>query len=148
VFLYLEIFLGQLGLGHTNETEKVSCIKSLKFGKTGEKVILAACGRESSLVATNRGLLYAFGSNHHCQLGIESEELTIVDPYPVKIEHFCSKISWKQLSMGAEHTCVLTENGEVYVWGSNEDGQCGLARKYDIIKTPKQLKLEYSVNAM
>ncbi|CAF4200028.1 unnamed protein product [Rotaria sordida] len=32
---------GQLGLGHTNNVERVSCIKSLKFGETGEKVILA-----------------------------------------------------------------------------------------------------------
>jgi X-linked retinitis pigmentosa GTPase regulator len=137
-----------LGLGHTNNVEKVSCIKSLKFGSTGEKVILAACGRESSLVATNQGLLYAFGSNSHCQLGFESEESTHIYPHPVKIEYFRSRISWKQISMGAEHTCVLTNNGEVYLWGSNEDGQCGQELGYDIITNPRELQLEYSVVAM
>ncbi len=137
-----------MGLGHTNPVEKVSCIKSLKSTETGEKAILAACGRESSLIATNRGSLYAFGSNHRCQLGFESEELTTIHPYPVKIEYFHSEISWKQLSMGAEHTCVLTNDGQVYVWGSNEDGQCGLTRKYDIIRTPHEINFEHSVIAM
>jgi alpha-tubulin suppressor-like RCC1 family protein len=64
--------------------------------------------------------------------------LKTIYPYPVKIEHFHSEMSWKQLSMGAEHSCALTNDGQVYVWGSNEDGQCGLARNDDIIKTPRE----------
>jgi alpha-tubulin suppressor-like RCC1 family protein len=137
--------LGQLGLGHTNNVEKVSCIKSLKFGDTGEKVILAACGRESSLVATDQGSLYGFGANYHCQLGFESDGSTKIHPIPVKIASFRLPMSWEQISMGAEHTCALTMDGEVYVWGSNEEGQCGQLRKYNIIKAPRQLRLEYAV---
>jgi len=57
-------------------------------------------------------------------------------------------MSWKQVSMGAEHTFALTNNGEVYVWDSNEDEQCGLERKYVIIRTPTELRLEYRVTAM
>jgi X-linked retinitis pigmentosa GTPase regulator len=145
---FFKISIGQLGLGHAHAVERVSCIKSLKFGETGEKIILAACGRESSLVATNQGSLYAFGLNLCCQLGLESEESITIHFSPVKIEYFRSKMSWKQLAMGAEHTCVLTNDGQVYVWGSNEVGQCGLEHKYEIIKAPNELKLEYSVNAM
>ncbi|CAF3772630.1 unnamed protein product [Adineta steineri] len=139
---------GQLGLGHTNNVEKVSCIKSLKFGDTGERVILAACGRESSLVATNRGSIYAFGSNNRSQLGIESKDTTMIHTQPSKIEHFRGKINWKQISMGAEHACALTEDGLVYVWGSNEDGQCGQPRKNDTIKIPRELRVEYQVVAI
>jgi alpha-tubulin suppressor-like RCC1 family protein len=79
---------------------------------------------------------------------VPSEELITIQPSPVKMEYFRSKMSWKQLSMGAEHACALTNDGQVYVWGSNEDGQCGLARKYDIIRTPKELRLEYPIIAM
>jgi alpha-tubulin suppressor-like RCC1 family protein len=140
--------IGQLGLGHIDAVERVSCIESLKFGETGEKIILAACGRESSLLATNRGSLYAFGLNHCCQLGMESKESVTIHFSPIKIEYFRSKMSWKQLAMGAEHTCVLTNDGHVYVWGSNEVGQCGLERKYEMIRVPSQLRLEYPVNAM
>jgi len=131
-----------------NHVEKVSCIKSLKFANTGEKVLLAACGRDSSIVATNFGSLFAFGSNNRCQLGFESDQTTSIHPLPIKIEYFRSKITWKELSMGAEHTCALTDDGTVYIWGSNEDGQCGQTLKHKTIKTPKQLRLEYFVNTM
>jgi alpha-tubulin suppressor-like RCC1 family protein len=137
-----------LGLGHTNSVEKVSCIKSLKFGDTGERVILAACGRESSLVATNRGSIYAFGSNSRSQLAIELNDSTNIHPEPVKIEQFRGKINWKQISMGAEHACALTDDGLVYVWGSNEDGQCGQPRKLDVIKKPTDLRVTEPIIAM
>ncbi|CAF3124208.1 unnamed protein product [Rotaria sp. Silwood2] len=139
---------GQLGLGHINHTDKISCIKGLKLFNTKEKIILAACGRDSSLVATNQGSLYAFGLNNRCQLGFEAKEPTIIYPYPVKIEYFRSTMSWKQISMGAEHTCVLNNDGVVYVWGLNEDGQCGQARKHNVIRIPTELQLEYPVVAI
>lgn len=146
IFLLFDVVLiGQLGLGHNNTIERVSCIQSLKFSQTDEKIILAACGYESSLVATNYGSLYAFGSNYRCQLGVELNGLITT---PIKIEYFHSKMSWKQLSMGGEHTCVLTNDGRVYLWGSNEFGQCGFERKYEMIKIPQELKLEYSVDTM
>ena len=126
--------------------EKISCIKSLKFDQIREKLILVACGGESSLFATDVGSLYAFGLNNHCQLGMKSTEPNAIHPSPIKLEPFHWKISWKQLAMGAEHTCALTNNGEVYVWGSNELGQCGL--QSTMIRTPRKLKLEYSVNVM
>ncbi|CAF1432760.1 unnamed protein product [Rotaria magnacalcarata] len=139
---------GQLGLGHTNNVEKVSCIKSLKFGDTGEKVILVACGRESSLVATNRGSLYAFGSNLRSQLGIQSSDSRSIHDTPVKIESFRGKMIWKQISMGAEHACALTDDGIVYVWGSNDDGQCGQPSKVETVPTPRELRLDNPINAI
>ena len=136
---------GQLGLGHKNNVEKVSCIKSLKFGDTGERVILAACGRESSLVATNRGSIYAFGSNSRSQLAMDSKGDVCV---PTKVEELAANAKWKQLAMGAEHACALTEEGQVYVWGSNEDGQCGLAKKYDTVARPKELRTDAPIIAV
>lgn len=140
--------VGQLGLGHTDSVEKVSCIKSLKFGDTGEKVILAACGREASLVATNRGALYAFGSNTRSQLGNSSLDTSKNHPTPVKIEHFKRKINWKQIAMGSEHACALSDEGVVYVWGGNDDGQCGQARKFETIQEPRELRIDFPVTAM
>ncbi|CAF0861292.1 unnamed protein product [Rotaria sp. Silwood1] len=139
---------GQLGLGHTNNVEKVSCIKTLKFGETGEKVILAACGRESSLVATNRGAIFAFGSNSRSQLGISSPDSNTIHPHPVKIEYFKGKIVWKQIAMGAEHACALNDEGVVYVWGANDDGQCAQPRKHDVIQVPRELRIESQVIAI
>ncbi|CAF2715203.1 unnamed protein product [Rotaria sp. Silwood2] len=139
---------GQLGLGHTNNVDKVSCIKSLKFGDTGERVILAACGRESSLVATNHGSIYAFGSNSRSQLGIKSPDSNTVNPQPVKIDSFKNKMVWKQIAMGAEHSCALTDEGVVYVWGANDDGQCAQPRKNDVVPIPMELRVECQINAI
>ncbi len=137
-----------MGLGHTNPVEKVSCIKSLKWPDTGEKVILAACGRDSSLVATNHGSIYAFGSNSRNQLAIESSDTALIQSQPTKIEHFRGKMIWKQISMGAEHACALNGDGQVYVWGANDEGQCGQISKYEVVKTPRELRVEQIVIAM
>ena len=50
--------------------------------------------------------------------------------------------------MGAEHACVLTADGKVYVWGSNEDGQCGLSPTRETVEKPHKLDLKYAVKAM
>lgn len=148
-YIYIFLFSGQLGLGHTDKIEKVSCIKSLKSNETGEKVILAACGRESSIVATDCGSIYSFGSNSRSQLGFEaSSESEINQPNPTKIDSFKSKNIWKQIAMGAEHACALTDDGLVYVWGANDEGQCGQIKKYDVISKPRELRMEQPVVAM
>lgn len=141
-------YLGQLGLGHTNRIDQVSLIKSLEFPNTEEKVILAACGRDSSLVATNYGSLYGFGSNIRCQLGVVETESRFIHSHPVRVEYFRVKVAWKQISMGAEHTCALTNDGKVYVWGSNKDGQCGQTHIQTIIIVPTELKFPHGINFM
>lgn len=148
--------LGQLGLGHSDKVDKVSCIKSLKFSDSGDKVSLAACGREHSVVATAKGALYSFGSNAVSQLGIDTdkhksestESKSSLYTKPIKITSLPPNIVWKQLAAGAEHVCALTKTGNVYVWGSNADGQCGLSKKEHEIKYPQELKLPYRVTAV
>ncbi|CAF4495428.1 unnamed protein product [Rotaria magnacalcarata] len=55
---------------------------------------------------------------------------------------------WKQISMGAEHACALTDDGIVYVWGSNDDGQCGQPSKVETVPTPRELRLDNPINAI
>ena len=40
-----------------------------------------------------------------------------------------------QIACGLKHTLALTNNGEIYAWGSNEEGQLGLGQ--DIKKEVK-----------
>ena len=134
---------GQLGLGHTNPVEKVSCIKTLKFGND-EKVVMVACGRESSLVATNRGALYAFGLNSSYQLGLDDED----NQATPKLIQRLQGLKFKQLAMGAEHACALTDDGVVYVWGSNDEGQCGQISKVKVVKEPRELRVDHPIVSM
>jgi alpha-tubulin suppressor-like RCC1 family protein len=133
-----------LGLGHTEQVTKISCIKSLKFEGTTNKVELAACGRDSSLVATNHGSIYGFGSNARSQLGLKSLDIHAT---PVILDQLQNK-RWKALSMGAEHACALTQDGIVYVWGSNEEGQCGQLQTLNTVPVPCQLHVQSMIVSM
>lgn len=56
---------------------------------------------------------------------------------PATIEQFsCNNV--KQIACGGLHSIVLTKQGQVYTWGSNEGGQLGLDPKanQDCVQTP------------
>jgi alpha-tubulin suppressor-like RCC1 family protein len=71
--------------------------------------------------------LYAWGQNNSGQLGLGHEHdintpnlVSLPSPSPVV-----------DLGLGGYHTLVALENGEVYAWGRNDDGQLGLGDEED-----------------
>lgn len=68
----------------------------------------------------DEGNVYAIGDNTYGELGIIGvstvEKLTRI-PF-----EFSSKV--KKISTGARHSLVLLDNGELYVFGDNSEGQC------------------------
>ena len=42
------------------------------------------------------------------------------------VEIFDSNNNWKQISMGYEHVIGLSDSGELYSWGRNNQNQLGL----------------------
>lgn len=44
-----------------------------------------------------------------------------------------------QIACGLKHTVALTNNGELYAWGSNNEGQLGLGRSTQMEIKPKLL---------
>ena len=72
------------------------------------------------------GQLYAWGLNNHGQLGIG---------YKGESTHLPTLVQWDEADKdqkvanvdgGEHHTICLTEEGRVYVWGRNDEGQCGV----------------------
>ncbi|HVW29511.1 MAG TPA: hypothetical protein VHC69_29305 [Polyangiaceae bacterium] len=62
--------------------------------------------------------LWTFGRNRVGQLGAVAPNTTI--PWPMhEAQH------WVSISAGTEHTLALTDDGEVYAWGNNANGQLG-----------------------
>ncbi|KAM7180597.1 X-linked retinitis pigmentosa GTPase regulator-like isoform 2-T2 [Macrochelys suwanniensis] len=89
-----------------------------------EKVKLAACGRNHTLVYTERGHVYAAGGNSEGQLGLgDTEERSTFH----LISFFTNQYKIKQLAAGSYTSAALTEAGQLYVWGDNSEGQIGLA---------------------
>ncbi|NWW59253.1 RPGR regulator, partial [Ifrita kowaldi] len=113
---------GQLGLGSKNTVSKPTCVKALK----PEKPKLAVCGRNHTLVYTEKGNVYATGGNSEGQLGLgDTEERTAFH----LISFFTNQHKIKQLSAGSYTSAAVTEDGQLFVWGDNSEGQIGLANE-------------------
>ncbi|XP_036696767.1 X-linked retinitis pigmentosa GTPase regulator isoform X4 [Balaenoptera musculus] len=119
LFVFGSNHWGQLGLGSKLTVNKPTCVKALK----PEKVKFAACGRNHTLVSTEGGKVYAAGGNTEGQLGLgDTEERNTFH----LISFFTSQHKIKQLSAGSNTSAALTEDGELFMWGDNSDGQIGL----------------------
>ncbi|XP_034341686.1 X-linked retinitis pigmentosa GTPase regulator isoform X7 [Arvicanthis niloticus] len=116
---------GQLGLGSKAAISKPTCIKALK----PEKVKLAACGRNHTLVSTDTGCVYAAGGNNEGQLGLGDTDDR--DTFH-QIGFFTPSDTIKQLSAGANTSAALTEDGKLFMWGDNSEGQIGLKNKSNV----------------
>ncbi|XP_014809556.1 PREDICTED: X-linked retinitis pigmentosa GTPase regulator [Calidris pugnax] len=113
---------GQLGLGSKKTVSKPTCVKALK----PEKTKLAVCGRNHTLVYTEKGNVYAAGGNSEGQLGLgDTEERTTFH----LISFFTNQHKIKQLAAGSYTSAAVTEDGQLFVWGDNSEGQIGLADK-------------------
>ncbi|XP_058718338.1 X-linked retinitis pigmentosa GTPase regulator [Poecile atricapillus] len=116
---------GQLGLGSKNTVSKPTCVKALK----PEKPKLAVCGRNHTLVYTEKGNVYAAGGNSEGQLGLgDTEERTTFH----LISFFTKQHKIKQLSAGSYTSAAVTEDGKLFVWGDNSEGQIGLASEASV----------------
>ncbi|NXW72809.1 RPGR regulator, partial [Hirundo rustica] len=116
---------GQLGLGSKNTVSKPTCVKALK----PEKPKLAVCGRNHTLVYTEKGNVYAAGGNSEGQLGLgDTEERTTFH----LVGFFTNQHKIKQLSAGSYTSAAVTEDGQLFVWGDNSEGQIGLASEASV----------------
>ncbi|KAG8508041.1 X-linked retinitis pigmentosa GTPase regulator [Galemys pyrenaicus] len=115
-----------------------------------EKVLIVACGRNHTIISTEKkylvytglshkngdysilmfsfpyaegGKVYAAGGNNEGQLGLgDTEERSTFH----QISFFTSQHKIKQLAAGSNTSAALTEDGELFMWGDNSEGQIGL----------------------
>ncbi|NXO00494.1 RPGR regulator, partial [Rhinopomastus cyanomelas] len=131
---------GQLGLGSKNTVSKPTCVKALK----PEKPKLAVCGRNHTLVYTEKGNVYAAGGNSEGQLGLgDTEERTTFH----LISFFTSQHRIKQLAAGSYTSAAVTEDGQLFVWGDNSEGQIGLAHE-PCVSVPCQVDVGKPVSSV
>uniref|UniRef100_A0A8C2JWL5 X-linked retinitis pigmentosa GTPase regulator n=2 Tax=Cyprinidae TaxID=7953 RepID=A0A8C2JWL5_CYPCA len=124
---------GQLGLGTKNTVNKPTCVKALK----SERVKLAACGRTHTLVYTSRGNLYASGGNNEGQLGLgDCDDRTSFH----LVDFFSKHGPVKMLAAGSNTSAALTQDGRLYMWGDNSEGQIGLGKESNAL-TPREVSV-------
>lgn len=102
---------------------------------SARKVCLVAGGRRHTLVATQDHQLFSLGIGENGQLGCGSTDNTRL---PKRILEL-SGVPLASLSAGWGHSVAITTGGEVYAWGWNEEGQCGIGHREQAVLTPQKI---------
>ncbi|XP_071085052.1 RCC1 and BTB domain-containing protein 1-like isoform X1 [Haliotis cracherodii] len=110
----------QLGNGGSNQGFQPAIVNTNLQGK---KVFHVACGSHHSMALTHEGEIYAWGQNNCGQVGTGT---TTNQPTPRKITAVIGCRTVVAISCGQTSSMALMDNGELYGWGYNGNGQLGL----------------------
>lgn len=106
-------------IGHPDSCEGAVIHPRLVEGLGRRIVTAVAVAKHHTVVVTDNGEVWSWGSNRDGRLGYPA-----VDTQPVP-----RRVALKQRVMGVaaanKHTVVLSASGAVYSWGGNVDGQLG-----------------------
>ncbi|KAF9417647.1 hypothetical protein BGZ94_009918, partial [Podila epigama] len=128
--------MGQLGQPVTKEYP--SFVQVSGFNK--EKAVSASCGAEFTMVLTDKGQVWAFGSPEYGQLGNktngqylqQSNRLVhIPQMNPVHVAGLKDK-KITQVACGTNHTLALDSEGMVFSWGFGGYGRLGHSKQEDL----------------
>lgn len=98
--------------------------------------VSVACGNDFVVALTSKGQVYTFGSNDHNQLGRRkmgrgAASLRATDPQSVGLHDIVL------VGAGNYHGFAVDKDGQVYAWGVNTHGQCGLGEAVgDVVAVP------------
>ncbi|XP_040057151.2 RCC1 and BTB domain-containing protein 1 [Gasterosteus aculeatus] len=110
----------QLGNGTTNQGVAPVLVSANLLNK---KVTDVACGSHHSMALTDSGEVYAWGYNNCGQVGSGS---TANQPTPRRVSSSLQSKVAVSIVCGQNSSLAVVENGEVYGWGYNGNGQLGL----------------------
>jgi len=134
-------FCGILGHGNISDCLQPRLIESLE----GARIVDVAVGVRHSAAVSEKGQVFTWGAADVGQLGhgsaddLEMHE-RVSDPRTggffsyaskptVVMGLFGKKITVSKVSCCNFTTVALTDQGRIYSWGNNTDGQCGLGQK-------------------
>lgn len=86
-----------------------------------------ACGWKHSLLATETGEVYAWGSGRNGELGLGDAVLTADRPALVDAFRTGANTNVKRVLCGWQHSVFHSSSGEVFTCGNNRHGQLGRA---------------------
>ncbi|ESQ49713.1 hypothetical protein EUTSA_v10019953mg [Eutrema salsugineum] len=90
------------------------------YGLGSRRVKAVAAAKHHTVIATESGDVFTWGSNREGQLGYTSVDTQAT---PRKVTSLKAKIV--AVSAANKHTAVVSECGEVFTWGCNKEGQLG-----------------------
>lgn len=128
---------GQLGLGHSRQV-KVPTLAAVP----NEMICFVACGYYHSIAISTAGRTLSFGRNDYGQLGIGSK----IHQNAPNVVALSANTRMIRGACGCYHTVLLSEQGQVYVFGRNNKGQLGNRGSADSL-LPVPLKVRPEKNS-
>ncbi|XP_071532835.1 E3 ubiquitin-protein ligase HERC2 isoform X2 [Panulirus ornatus] len=108
---------GKLGRGGSDGSKVPKLVDKLQ----DQEVCRVFCGAQFSLALSKSGTIFSWGKGDNHRLGHNSEEHV---RYPKQVKALAGK-KIREVGVGCMHVVTLTEDGEVYVWGRNDQAQLG-----------------------
>lgn len=133
IYTFGDNSFGQLGSGARRRGQALSSVAEPEpleeWQAQAGLVKFAAAGNNHNLVVTVSGDLYSWGGNANGQLGLDR----MGDQYtPQHVKSISRATQITSLSCGSYHSVAIAKQGtQVWVWGSNIQGQLGCGRPDD-----------------
>ncbi len=117
---------GQLGLGGAGYEHRVTVPQKINHNFSGKPIMISPAPRHS-VIATDDGSVYTFGSSYFGALGdgSDADALGVGQMTPYKVP-FDFGDSIRQIATGFGTTYVLNEDRELFAFGRNDYHQLGL----------------------
>ena len=112
---------GQLGSGQKAGSSDVPVPVHLPFAVRQVAQGGSIWSNGQTIAMLSDGSLWAWGSNHHCQLG---DGTTVARRTPVQAGT-ASGVRYSQLATGSATSYAVTPEGQLYAWGASTLGQLG-----------------------
>ncbi|XP_044262446.1 E3 ubiquitin-protein ligase HERC2 isoform X2 [Tribolium madens] len=106
---------GKLGRGGSDGSKLPRLVEKLQ----NVKIVQVCCGAQFSVALSEEGHVYTWGKGEGWKLGHPTEESV---RFPELVEVLKDK-RVVGVSLGVSHVLALTDQGEVYGWGKNENKQ-------------------------
>jgi alpha-tubulin suppressor-like RCC1 family protein len=106
-------------------------------------IIAIAAGKDHSLALKSDGTVLAWGSNSNGQLGRSDNFGNI--PAPATVSGLTNVTA---IAAGYFHTLALRNDGKVWAWGENGNGQLGRSDNFMIVPTPAEVSGLTNVTAI
>lgn len=125
---------GQLGLGH--ETKTVASPSLIKFFEN-IRLKKIDCSQESSLVLTQSGDVYSFGSARSGNLGHDFDISGKNESLPELIYGLENEII-NDISISDYHGAAVNNKGELFAWGTLTHGKLGVQKEQLQVKARRE----------